>query len=72
MQSLNRPQSSLATRPHSLEQAQSLEQARAEYEAHTRGCRQCLADTVPCAAAKHLRRVYNNLTRAARPRPGGR
>ncbi|GAA4798825.1 hypothetical protein [Streptomyces ziwulingensis] len=50
----------------------SLDQAREEYEAHTRRCRQCAADGAPCPVAKHLRRVYNNLTRAARPRPSGR
>lgn len=51
---------------------QPLEQAREEYEAHQRECRQCHADAVPCPVAKHLRRVYNNLARATRPRPSGR
>ncbi|GGL93586.1 hypothetical protein GCM10010129_41820 [Streptomyces fumigatiscleroticus] len=42
-----------------------LDQARASYEDHLDTCRQCAADAVPCAVAKHLRRVYNNLGRAA-------
>ncbi|GGS62932.1 hypothetical protein AB0E75_24615 [Streptomyces griseoviridis] len=52
--------------------SQPVEQARAEYEAHQRDCRQCRADAAPCPVAKHLRRVHNNLARAARPRPTGR
>jgi hypothetical protein len=51
---------------------QPLDRAREEYESHQRSCRQCRADATPCPAAKHLRRVYNNLARAARPRPSGR
>ncbi|MFK0117559.1 hypothetical protein [Streptomyces sp. NPDC090994] len=51
---------------------QPIEQAREEYETHQRTCRQCRVDAAPCPAAKHLRRVYNNLARAARPRPTGR
>ncbi|MFF6826661.1 hypothetical protein [Streptomyces longwoodensis] len=43
---------------HSPEDA--LHQARAAYEDHLRTCRQCAVDTVPCAAAKHLARIYNN------------
>lgn len=46
-----------------------LEQAREDYEHHLRTCRQCDADGVQCPVAKHLRRLYNNLARAARPRP---
>ncbi|MEU5110960.1 hypothetical protein AB0G64_05605 [Streptomyces longwoodensis] len=46
---------------HSPEDA--LHQARAAYEDHLRTCRQCAVDTVPCAAAKHLARVYNNARR---------
>ncbi|MGC9380707.1 hypothetical protein [Streptomyces sp. MH13] len=42
-----------------------LEQARADYEHHLRTCRQCAADGVKCPAAKHLRRLYNNLLRTA-------
>ncbi|WP_320780542.1 hypothetical protein [Streptomyces sp. CRN 30] len=42
-----------------------LRQAREEHEAHLRSCRQCDADGVPCPAAKHLRRMYNNLARRA-------
>ncbi|MEU1089406.1 hypothetical protein ACFYPN_30555 [Streptomyces sp. NPDC005576] len=41
-------------------------EARDPYEAHLRACRQCAADTTPCAAAKHLRRAYNNALRASR------
>ncbi|MEW2166482.1 hypothetical protein AB0912_26320 [Streptomyces sp. NPDC007084] len=44
----------------------SLEQARMSYEGHLAACRQCAADQAPCAVAKHLRRVYNNLNLAAR------
>lgn len=44
--------------------------ARDPYEAHLRACRQCAADTTPCAAAKHLRRAYNNALRASRAGSG--
>ncbi|MEV7992128.1 hypothetical protein AB0O67_09470 [Streptomyces sp. NPDC086077] len=47
----------------------ALHQARADYEHHTRTCRQCHVDTVPCAVAKHLLRLYNNARRGA-ARPG--
>jgi hypothetical protein len=47
----------------------SLEHAREDYETHLRTCRQCEADGAQCPVAKHLRRVYNNLARTARPRP---
>lgn len=43
-----------------------LQQARVDHEEHLRACRQCRADGVPCAAAKHLRRLANNLVRQAR------
>ncbi|WP_329141380.1 hypothetical protein [Streptomyces sp. NBC_00670] len=43
----------------------ALERARLDYENHLGACRQCAQDRVPCAAAKHLRRLYNNLSRAA-------
>ncbi|WP_169808516.1 hypothetical protein [Streptomyces longwoodensis] len=46
---------------HSPEDA--LHQARAVYEEHRRTCRQCAVDTVPCAVAKHLLRIYNNARR---------
>ncbi|MFI2433517.1 hypothetical protein [Streptomyces sp. NPDC018693] len=47
---------------------ESLRQARATYDEHLRTCRQCAVDTVPCAAAKHLLRLYNNARRGqARP-----
>ncbi|EGG47105.1 MULTISPECIES: hypothetical protein [Streptomyces] len=42
-----------------------LERARLDYENHLGACRQCDRDRTPCAAAKHLRRIYNNLSRAA-------
>jgi len=42
-----------------------LERARLDYENHLAACRQCAQDRMPCAAAKHLRRLYNNLGRAA-------
>ncbi|MEU1054012.1 hypothetical protein ABZ397_15860 [Streptomyces sp. NPDC005876] len=43
----------------------SVEQAREDYDAHRRYCRQCQADAAPCPAAKHLRRIFNNAARAA-------
>ncbi|AYN43240.1 hypothetical protein D9753_35040 [Streptomyces dangxiongensis] len=46
--------------------APSVDQSREDYEAHRRYCRQCALADSPCPAAKHLRRVYNNATRAAR------
>jgi heterodisulfide reductase subunit C len=46
--------------------AASVDQAREDYEAHRRYCRQCALSTSPCPAAKHLRRVYNNAARATR------
>jgi len=42
---------------------EALQQARADYEQHMRTCRQCNADTTPCAVAKHLLRLYNNARR---------
>ncbi|MFI6208162.1 hypothetical protein ACIBAI_17455 [Streptomyces sp. NPDC051041] len=44
------------------------DQAADEYETHLRTCRQCGADGRPCSVAKYLRRVHNNLARAARGR----
>ncbi|MFG2310491.1 hypothetical protein ACGFS9_17730 [Streptomyces sp. NPDC048566] len=44
----------------------SLDEARAAYEAHLHTCRQCAADQAPCAVAKLLRRAYNSLALAAR------
>ncbi|MEU8472281.1 hypothetical protein AB0F30_31070 [Streptomyces sp. NPDC029006] len=52
--------------------AVSVDQARQDYEAHRRYCRQCALNGSPCPAAKHLRRVHNNATRATRSGPGGR
>ncbi|WP_432136492.1 MULTISPECIES: hypothetical protein [unclassified Streptomyces] len=49
-----------------LSPEESLRQARAAYDEHLRTCRQCAVDTVPCAAAKHLLRLYNNARRGAR------
>ncbi|MFI0999553.1 hypothetical protein ACIP10_15995 [Streptomyces galbus] len=49
---------------HSPEDA--LHQARAAYEDHRHTCRQCAVDTVPCAVAKHLLRLYNNARRSLR------
>lgn len=46
-------------------QDDALQQAHADYQQHTRTCRQCHADTVPCAVAKHLLRLYNNARRNA-------
>lgn len=40
-----------------------LQQARAAYEEHARTCRQCHADTTPCAVSKLLMRAYNNARR---------
>ncbi|RRQ71710.1 hypothetical protein CQW39_33290 [Streptomyces griseofuscus] len=37
----------------------ALEAARIQYEQHTRACRQCRADSAPCAVAKHLWRLFN-------------
>ncbi|GLX54375.1 hypothetical protein ACL07V_32185 [Streptomyces sp. MB22_4] len=37
----------------------ALEDARTQYEQHTRACRQCRADSAPCAVAKHLWRLFN-------------
>jgi heterodisulfide reductase subunit C len=51
-------------RPSTLP-AISLDQAREQYETHQEYCRQCAADTLPCPAAKHLRRAYNNAIRAS-------
>ncbi|MFF5536989.1 hypothetical protein ACFY71_31775 [Streptomyces cinerochromogenes] len=42
----------------------SLDEAREDYETHRRYCRQCARSASPCPAAKHLRRLYNNATRA--------
>ncbi|WP_167366209.1 hypothetical protein [Streptomyces caeruleatus] len=42
---------------------EALQQALADYEHHLRTCRQCHADAVPCAVAKHLLRLYNNARR---------
>ncbi|MEV6177243.1 hypothetical protein ACIHAR_09130 [Streptomyces sp. NPDC052016] len=55
------------TSPASPEDA--LHQARSTYEEHMRTCRQCHADTVPCAVSKHLLRIYNNARRQMRPHP---
>ncbi|MFD7133874.1 hypothetical protein [Streptomyces sp. NPDC059894] len=41
----------------------ALHQTRATYEEHVRTCRQCHADTVPCAVSKLLLRAYNNARR---------
>ncbi|ARP73872.1 hypothetical protein LK07_01675 [Streptomyces pluripotens] len=41
----------------------ALEDARLTYEQHMRACRQCHADAAPCAVAKHLLRIYNNVRR---------
>ncbi|GHF84466.1 hypothetical protein GCM10018787_36570 [Streptomyces thermodiastaticus] len=46
-------------------QDDALRQAQSTYENHMRSCRQCAADSVPCAVAKHLLRLYNNARRAA-------
>ncbi|WP_030753442.1 hypothetical protein [Streptomyces sp. NRRL S-31] len=51
--------------PH--QPAPSVDQAREDYDEHRRYCRQCALGPSPCAAAKHLRRVYNNAMRTARP-----
>ncbi|UFR00516.1 hypothetical protein KBP30_04675 [Streptomyces sp. Go40/10] len=48
----------------------ALENARFTYEQHMRTCRQCHADAVPCAVAKHLLRIYN-LARRDRLRATG-
>ncbi|MFB7781080.1 hypothetical protein [Streptomyces bauhiniae] len=42
-----------------------VDQAREVYEEHQRYCRQCALGSSPCAAAKHLRRAYNNAMRRA-------
>jgi hypothetical protein len=47
-------------------QDDALQRARDEYQHHLQTCRQCRSATVPCAAAKHLLRLYNNARRAAR------
>ncbi|MGN9760061.1 hypothetical protein [Streptomyces sp. SD31] len=44
-------------------QGDALQQTRTDYEHHMQTCRQCHADTVPCAVAKHLLRLYNNARR---------
>lgn len=41
----------------------ALQQARFDYEEHTRTCRQCHAHAAQCAVAKHLLRIYNNARR---------
>lgn len=46
-------------------QGDALQQAHSEHQQHLRTCRQCHADGVPCAVAKHLMRLYNNARRAA-------
>ncbi|WP_306189150.1 MULTISPECIES: hypothetical protein [unclassified Streptomyces] len=46
-------------------QDDALQQAHTDYQQHIRSCRQCHADTVPCAVAKHLLRLYNNARRSA-------
>lgn len=53
-------------------QGDALQQAHADYEHHLRTCRQCYVDTVPCAVAKHLLRVYNNARRGAGGQQGPR
>ncbi|WP_333778774.1 hypothetical protein [Streptomyces sp. IBSBF 3136] len=45
------------------ESSDALENARYTYEQHLHRCRQCHVDTVPCAVAKHLLRIYNNARR---------
>ncbi|MGW6731348.1 hypothetical protein [Streptomyces sp. NPDC055013] len=52
-------------------QTDALQQARADYDHHMRTCRQCYADSIPCAVAKHLLRLYNN-TRRSSAQPGAR
>ncbi|GAA2896407.1 hypothetical protein GCM10010524_30670 [Streptomyces mexicanus] len=46
-------------------QGDALQQAQSDYQQHMRSCRQCAADSAPCAVAKHLLRLYNNARRAA-------
>jgi hypothetical protein len=41
----------------------AFENARTTYEQHMRTCRQCHADAVACAVAKHLLRISNNARR---------
>ncbi|MBD0839433.1 MULTISPECIES: hypothetical protein [unclassified Streptomyces] len=53
-------------------QGDALQRAHADYEHHLRTCRQCYVDTVPCAVAKHLLRLYNNARRGAGTQQGGR
>ncbi|MDI1458867.1 hypothetical protein NHG22_34385 [Streptomyces sp. ATE26] len=43
--------------------SEAFENARLTYEHHMRTCRQCHADTVPCAVSKHLLRICNNARR---------
>ncbi|MEU1707038.1 hypothetical protein ABZ478_16730 [Streptomyces sp. NPDC005706] len=43
--------------------SEAFENARLTYEQHMRTCRQCHADTVPCAVSKHLLRICNNARR---------
>jgi heterodisulfide reductase subunit C len=45
---------------------QRLDEASDDYEEHLRNCRQCGTGAMPCAVAKYLRRVHNNLLRSAR------
>ncbi|WP_167364479.1 hypothetical protein [Streptomyces regalis] len=44
-------------------QGDALQQTRTDYEHHMQTCRQCHADSAPCAVAKHLLRLYNNARR---------
>ena len=44
-------------------QGDALQQAHSDYQHHLRTCRQCHADTVPCAVSKHLLRICNNARR---------
>lgn len=48
----------------------ALQESRTAYEQHMRTCRQCYVDTVPCAVAKHLLRLYNNARRNSAGRRG--
>jgi hypothetical protein len=41
----------------------AVEDARIQYEQHVHACRQCRADSAPCAVAKHLWRLYNTARR---------
>ncbi|GGW70918.1 hypothetical protein GCM10010503_55370 [Streptomyces lucensis JCM 4490] len=41
----------------------AFENARLTYQQHLQTCRQCHADSVACAVAKHLLRICNNARR---------